>query len=299
MKNLIILDRKGERLSSSYFVLRGMNPNTIKAYAIHYKQFISIVGKKLDEVTTTDIQSYMQALEVMGFKPSTINTKRYGMQKIFNLLVEDGIIASNPIIELDKITPLKKKVELAKKSCLNIYDVRKVIENRDKTATGLIIKFLAMTGLRATEMINIKLTDVQDYKTTLKGISIKSLKREKPRTVYIENELYEAIRKRFNGEIFLFETRAATKNCLHKKGKQPLNRCNIYKQITLYFKKIFGAGAKVGIHQLRHFWFNYKLSVEKMSIYAVSKQGGHASYRTTMDYYVHDLLEPRNCIIAV
>jgi len=101
-------------------------------------------------------------------------------------------------------------------------------------------------------------------------------KGKKERYIYIPIELYEAIRREYQGKTWLFES---------KTGNQ-LNRNNVGHQLRK-------AAKRIGItsfhpHMLRHSRATDMLLNKDISLKAVSKFLGHASVATTAQMYIHD-----------
>ena len=103
---------------------------------------------------------------------------------------------------------------------------------------NLFIQALFWTGCRISELLNIKVKDCSTNTITL--IKINNGKGGKDRLVYLQKDIYNKIRKAFNGKVYLFETR---------KGTQ-FNRLNVTRDIHRFAKKIIGRD--ISAHTLRH-----------------------------------------------
>ena len=169
----------------------------------------------------------------------------------------------------------------AENCCLNIDldDVSKVV-NSSTDRTGIIVKALSNTGLRVSELINIKKDDVALFNDGYLKARING-KGNKERFIYLSHPLYAEIRSIFDGESeFLFHS---------KSGKQ-LSRTNLYKQISRSFKR--HAGKAASPHSLRHFFSTYKIGVEKKDVKSVSNYLGHSRVSITLEMYTHTKLAP-------
>jgi len=261
-------------------------PSTRKAYETDLNVFFRIVGKDITAVTALDIPAYVDALEREGLKNSTINRKLYSLSKVFKLYQVAGMIDKNPVAELNKVKKITRAVSKQIDAQIELSDIQAV--TAAGTRTAVIIKTLANTGLRISELINIKHGDIENYRTggkTYKRVRIVG-KRKKERFIYLSEELYQDIRRAFTGESeYLF----------HSESGRILNRVNLYKQIRQAFKAY--TGKDVHPHSLRHFFATHKIKIEKQDIKAVSKYLGHSGTAITLDMYVDTALSAENSMI--
>jgi integrase len=156
-----------------------------------------------------------------------------------------------------------------------------VVVSRAKPKVALLVKFLANTGLRISELTGIKKSDLDAYDVDYMRIRIQG-KGNKTRFVFVPYSLYQEVKAVFSADtIFLFASRS---------GRQ-LSRINIYKQIGCAFEKYAGREG-VTCHTLRHFFATQKIVFDKKDYKAVSKYLGHASVSTTLNLYTHSQLAP-------
>lgn len=136
--------------------------------------------------------------------------------------------------------------------------------------TSLIIRSLYITACRVSELVNIKL-DNCDVRPDAVLIQVTG-KGRKERTVYLDRETFDRLRKTYQGTAYLFE---ANGKALHT--------------VTVH-TLIKRAGRKIGrpdihAHTLRHTFATHRLN--DLGIAAVSEYLGHASPETTARYYLH------------
>lgn len=287
--NDIIKYNKKDITPAELFLRAGhesLSPATRKAYETDLNAFFKVVGKDIPEVTALDIPVYIQSLEAAGYRNSTINRKVYSLSKIFNLYILAGVMDKNPIAELNKVKSITRNVSRQINAQVELEDVQKVMSAGNRTA--MIINVLANTGLRISELISIKHTDIEDYikgGKTYKRIRIVG-KRNKERFIYLSGDLYKDIKNTFFGNSeYLF----------HSESGKALNRANLYKQIKQTFQTY--TGKDVHPHSLRHFYATHKINTEKQDIKAVSKYLGHSKTAITLDMYVDTALSPENSMI--
>jgi integrase/recombinase XerD len=236
--------------------------------------------KTLQGSNEYDILEYIKMLESKGYKNSTINRSISSLSKLYATYMVLGIVDYNPIQRLSESTRIYKSVDHQAKCLITKMDIEMVIK-KGAPRIATIAKFLANTGLRISEMINITHNDIEPYDNEYMRIKING-KGNKLRFVYIPLSLYLEIKNRFVVKSgYLFHT---------GNGKQ-LSRINIYKRI----KNVFGRYANrknVKCHDLRHFFATEKIVNEKKDYKAVSIYLGHSSVSTTLSIYTQSSLKP-------
>jgi len=113
-------------------------------------RFNSTCLRAMKPISNTTIQKYYRSLSVM-----------------FNWAVSEGILESNPMVKI-KVPRAEKKVVKA----LDSTGVNKLISSLSNTFDGIrnkaIILILVDCGLRAGELINIKMSDINKEKQLIK-----------------------------------------------------------------------------------------------------------------------------------
>lgn len=264
-----------------------LTPATRRAYETDLRDFFRIVGKDIIDVSALDIPAYIEALEKTGLKNSTINRKLYSLSKVCKLYQFAGLIDKNPVAELRKVKKITRAVSKQINAQIDLADIRNIAEKGTRTA--VVIETLANTGLRISELVNIRHADIEDYETdgkAYKRIRIVG-KNKKERHIYLSGELYQKIKQTFSGESeYLF----------HSQNGNKLHRTNLFKQIKQTFAT--HTGKDIHPHSLRHFYATYKIDIEKRSVKAVSKYLGHSSTAITLDMYVDTALTANNSMIT-
>jgi integrase len=143
--------------------------------------------------------------------------------------------------------------------------------------TVLIIKTLVETGLRVSELLNLKYCNVK-LNNEFVYISVLG-KGSKERRIFLPIANYNEIKKVFDGKVYLFES----------KKKKKLSRGFIYKIVRQAGEKI---GHLIHPHTLRHTFATYNLINKGKNLKAISAYLGHASTAVTADMYIHNELKP-------
>ena len=165
--------------------------NTINAYLTDIEEFTNFVNKVTD-VTDKEISTYLSYLyNDIKLSKSSIGRKLSSLRSFYNYLVKEDIINYN---YFNDVSNPKKGLVLPKfineKDMSNIMEVcmgDNPILERDR----LIVELLYSTGIRVSELINIKLTDINFYNNEIKILG----KGSKERIVIFNNTCREALNK--------------------------------------------------------------------------------------------------------
>lgn len=263
-----------------------------KAYQSDFNIFFEYIQKQPKDVTANDILSFIEHLENQGYKNTSINRKIASLSKMFKTLIIAGEIKTNPVDTLKQFKNISRKTSREVRITLTITDIRKATKITKQTTENdkkiiLIVRTLAKSGLRISELTGIKNKDISEYNDKHKTIRIVG-KGRKERFIFLENEFINEIKKTFpEDNEYLFYSKMRT--CYNRKW--------LWREIKdLFYKRI---KKDVHPHLLRHAYITHKISVEKMDIKAVSRYSGHENISTTLDMYVDKALNVNESKIKI
>jgi integrase/recombinase XerD len=132
------------------------SPNTIKNYSVDLNQFIKIVGdKEVDHVSKSDIAKFRMVLQSQKKKSSTIARKLATLNSLYQYLID---------LELVKVSPITKshrpKISQRIPSSLSNEEIKTLLKNIDNLQDKAIVVLLLTTGLRSSELLNIKKSNI-------------------------------------------------------------------------------------------------------------------------------------------
>lgn len=112
------------------------------------------------EVTETALNSYILDLEKNGMSAATVSRNIASMKGFYLYLWKEGSISSDPAEKLKAPKVEKKLPEI-----MSVEEMERLLEQPgDRTAKGLrdsaMLELLYATGIRVTELISLKLSDV-------------------------------------------------------------------------------------------------------------------------------------------
>lgn len=175
-----------------------------------------------------------------------------------------------------------KSMSVPAEKVLSIEEVRRLArETRDRTI-GMMVRFLAGTGVRISEMLAIRLTDQRAGSEKVIDVRIVGKKR-KERTIHVNADCLERIHAHFKGGTFLFEH-----------DGRPFNRTSVTNRIKHESLKILGR--EVSAQQLRYGWAREQIRRGK-SVRAVAAALGYTDPGYTSKFLTEDSLVPQEAFL--
>ncbi|WP_163537231.1 site-specific tyrosine recombinase/integron integrase [Gracilibacillus sp. YIM 98692] len=240
---------------------------TIRVYRIALSQFFTFCDKHYDSVKATDVRVWLASLEEKGLKPRTVHLKLSALKSFYHYCMEENKLQKNPTLtvntpQIDDSLPYY----LSKRQVTLLQEL-----TRENVRDRAIIEALYATGVRISELLNIKLEDV---KWETRQIWIREGKGNKERFVLFTYEcavrLKAYLEEREVDSEFLF--------CRQRGG--PLHRDFIEKQFRDFSELL---GFKVTPHTLRH-TFAAHLAEKNMPQSYIQELLGHVNINSTRIY---------------
>lgn len=145
----------------SYISKKNYSVNTYTSYINDLYYFYIFVKKDLTKVTFEDIKDYLEHLNLKKEKTSSIRRKISSLKSFYKFLYKNNYINKKDY-PLTKIAYPKMEKKLPKFIYYN--DLLEIINESSKDKDGvrdrLIIEMLYATGVRVSELINIKINDI-------------------------------------------------------------------------------------------------------------------------------------------
>ena len=283
---------KKRKIVFTFYSKRQLSKTTVVNYTTAVRQYLDYIEKNHLEMNFQSISNWLQTFD----NALTYNFKLQGVKAYFLKYFEHE--SMDKYLELERgFSSMKRKkariavddsryITYAEYQTLVSVDTLRQLKSychhnnelagySDDTIQriNLFIQALFWTGCRISELLSIKVKDCSTNTITL--IKINNGKGGKDRLVYLQKDIYNKIRKAFNGKVYLFETR---------KGTQ-FNRLNVTRDIHRFAKKIIGRD--ISAHTLRHSKAMYLKEVRHLSPDQVAKALGHSSVLTTLQHYFH------------
>jgi integrase/recombinase XerD len=256
------------------------------------KRFLAFLGQRGADMTVTALADYAEYLRAEGYAAQTVNKRLAGAKNRLRRVFMATPAARDTMAVYDFERQVKEikgssvtTKEVPPNKLLSVDEVRILVSDvRTGKRTRLLIRFLASTGLRVSELIGIRGRDVAEvpemFTVRIHG------KGRKERRVMVPRPLMEDVRGTFNGATWLFETSHGGR----------YDRKNVSQAIHAAGLTVLGK--RISAHTLRHTFATHAIKNGK-SVKAVSVYLGHSTTAITQDMYVHDRLSLEDIEIGI
>ncbi len=265
----------------TFLIGQGSELNTIQSYFLDIKQlgsYLKLQKKDLIEAKSIDLRNFIHSLFDLGLSPVSINRKISAVRAYYCYLYSAGMITTNPADNLE-LLKVARKLPLI----LSIDETVCIIESADENSpTGLrdrvCLELLYGAGLRISELLNLKLSDILMDEGLLSIIG----KGNKQRFVPFGKKAYHALSEYLTrGRPQLVKKRKVPFLILNARGGR-MTRMGFLKILRKYLIKS-GVRKRVTPHTFRHSYATHLLQAGA-DLRAVQELLGHADISTTQIY---------------
>lgn len=263
---------------------RRYSPNTLKAYTKDLNQFFAyITGQyEIDNINQVDhhiIRSWIVSLINTDYTNRSINRKISSLKTYYRFLLKEKKVNHNPLNRVISPKTSKRLPQFLEQSSTEKLFSEFEFENnfigiRDKT----ILEVFYATGIRLTELIELKETDINFESQTIKVLG----KRNKERLVPFNNKLGNHIQSYLDMKHMEFE---GSENNTHlfvtNTGKKAYPKM-IYRVVNNYLSRVSTLDKK-SPHILRHTFATHMLNTGA-DLNAIKEILGHANLSATQVY---------------
>lgn len=158
--------------------IEGRSEKTLERYQYIIRKMMEKLDVPLRKISVFHIRRYLADEKERGLSDRTLEGIREVLSAYFGWLHKEGLIVSNPIVNLGAI-----KYQKVKRMPYSSVDIEKLKENCTNDRDKAIISFLLSTGCRISEVCALNRTDI-DYENkecTVLG------KGNKERTVFLDD----------------------------------------------------------------------------------------------------------------
>jgi len=246
--------------------IEGFSEQTIKTYSMYLNIFRKFIKKDLQEVKSDDIVNFLSHLKSKkGVSSATLNLILSVLKHFYSEFLK---------------TPIELNIKLPKKSnkipiTLTQKEIKELINATNNTRNKLIIEFLFSTGVRISECLNMKLTDLDLNEYTGKVISGKG---NKDRIIILSKNWVGDYKKYLDER----EQNKKSEYLFSNQEGERLSPDTIQKFLKVSAKKA-GINKAVSPHKLRHS-FATSLLENDVNIRYIQQLLGHANLNTTQIY---------------
>jgi site-specific recombinase XerD len=247
------------------------SPSTILAYRADLEQLLDFTQNKqkvfVEQIGQETIEGFRDLLLSQKYTPKTVSRKLNAVKTFFRYLLSEGYLTKDPSLSVahPKIeTSLPKYL-----SPLQYRALRDVVRTDKRVAA--IIELILQTGVRISEVANLKLTNIKVDKVTIDAYATQA-----ERTIPLNNPAKEAI-----DEYLKERPKTDSPYLFVSKNGKPLAVRNIRAAIDRYMQKAEVTGYSVNDLRTTFIIQNLKAGVD---LVLLSQVVGHKRLSTTERY---------------
>lgn len=259
--------------------------HTLKAYKSDLGQFHTFMeshNSTPNNITHHIIRSWIVDLIETSNSNRSVNRKLSTLKSYFKFLLKEGEIKVNPMLKvLPPKTSKRLPVFLTQDTMKVLLEEVEFEDNFSGLRDKLIIELFYATGMRLSELSNLKISDINFVNSSLKVLG----KRNKERLIPFNQKLapliirYLESRKEFNSESdYLFLT---------KKQEKIYDKL-VYRVVNSYLSKVTSI-TKRSPHVLRHTFATHMLNYGA-DLNAIKEILGHSNLSATQ-VYTHNTID--------
>lgn len=258
--------------------------HTIKSYTTDLKQFTSFLSSEfqitdeINEISFQIIRTWIASLLEKGINPRSVNRKISTLKTYFKFLIREGELVENPMMKV--VAPKSKKrlpVFIEEDQIASLLNEVQFEEGFIGQRNKLIIELFYVTGIRLSELINIKISDVDFNNQSIKVLGKRNKERIIPLSSNVVNDL----------NIFIENNQKNKYLFTNLEGEKLYNKL-VYRLVNKYIGEISSVNKK-SPHILRHTFATHMLN-NGADINAIKELLGHANLSATQ-VYTHNTIE--------
>jgi integrase/recombinase XerC len=252
-----------------------MSVHTVSAYSGDLLQFMDFLATQyvveLNDCKAVHVRGFMAMLLENGLTARSVHRKVSSVRGWFKYLRKQGQLKVDPLSKI--ILPKMPKVLVKDIPAMDLHNMFarfpwEEVDNGSRDRLMLLLMYT--TGMRLSELIGLKVGDVDFYRNSLRVLG----KRNKERIIPMHPEMVDWLKVYLADHVgdFLFVTERS----------KPLYPMYVYRLVNHYLK-LFSHAAKTSPHVLRHSFATHMLN-NGANLLAIKDILGHANLSATQVY---------------
>ena len=252
---------------------KGLSQNTIDAYRRDLYSFAEISDvNALDDVDRNVINSYIRFLKEKELAPTSVIRKVASLRGFFKWVYSMNIITKNPASTLEQ-----PKVPKRLPKVVSLKDIEEMLHSGLNPLQAIIMELLYSCGLRVSELVNLKINDIDVNSKYVRCFG----KGSKERIIPIGTQGLEKIKNYLPERNKVIEKyNLNTKRLLINEKGRLINRQDVYNFIHKRGQMIH---KNISPHTLRHSFATHLLE-NGADLRVVQELLGHSDVSTTQLY---------------
>ena len=250
---------------------KGLSQNTIDAYRRDLSDFSQGI-EDIKSVNRMTISSYVRTLRERKYAPTSVIRKVASLRGFFKWVTSSGIIDKNPAATLEQ-----PKMPQRLPKVVSLKEIEEMLHNNLTPLEHIVMELLYSCGLRVSELVTLKLSDIDLASKYVRCFGKGSKERIIPLGEVAKSAIKEYLPQR---ELLIKKYNLSTKRLLIRDNGHFINRQDVYNFIHAQGKVIH---KNISPHTLRHSFATHLLE-NGADLRVVQELLGHSDVSTTQLY---------------
>lgn len=250
---------------------KGLSQNTIDAYRRDLSDFAQNV-EDIHSINRMNINAYVRTLRERKLAPTSVIRKVASLRGFFKWATSSGILEKNPAATLEQ-----PKTPQRLPKVVSVKEIDEMLHNNLTPLEHVMMELLYSCGLRVSELVNLKLNDIDLSSKYIRCFG----KGSKERIIPIGEQAKAMLKEYFpTRDLLVKKYNLTTKNLLIKDNGHFVTRQDVYNFIHAQGKLIH---KNISPHTLRHSFATHLLE-NGADLRVVQELLGHSDVSTTQLY---------------
>ncbi len=250
---------------------KGFSKNTVIAYKNDLLNFFYHIKESINEIREKEVEKFIGILREKNFKIASMNRHIMTLKSFFNFLKKEKIINQNPIVYMRAMKNEFIIPQVLTEAEINLILQESNFNNKNGIRDRALIELLYSTGIRISELVNLKLDHFEDGCIKVMG------KGNKERIIPYGIRASRALNKYLDLDL------SHTHMFVNDKGEQ-MNRSAIYMLVKKYAENV-GIEKPISPHTFRHTFATHLMN-RGADIRVIQELMGH-DFITSTERYMH------------
>ncbi len=261
------------------------SPNTCIAYKSDLEQFFTYIQHSygVSEIITVDhqmIRSWLSSLMESGIQPRSVNRKITTLKSFYKYLLREKLLVVNPCIKIVSPKTAKKlPVFVEEVGMETLLADEEFSDEYSQYRNILILEVFYYTGIRLSELINLKQKDIDDVNLSIKVLGKRNKERIIPITKPLKDKIMHLMEMKEKQSVISKEKEDFV--FLSNFGKKLYPKL-VYRVVNYYLSAITTINKK-SPHVLRHTFATHMLN-NGADLNAIKEILGHSNLSATQVY---------------
>ena len=250
---------------------KGLSQNTIDAYRRDLSDFAQNL-EDIHSINRMNINAYVRTLRERKLAPTSVIRKVASLRGFFKWATSSGILEKNPAATLEQ-----PKTPQRLPKVVSVKEIDEMLHNNLTPLELVMMELLYSCGLRVSELVNLKLNDIDLSSKYIRCFG----KGSKERIIPIGEQAKAMLQEYFpTRDLLVKKYNLTTKNLLIKDNGHFVTRQDVYNFIHAQGKLIH---KNISPHTLRHSFATHLLE-NGADLRVVQELLGHSDVSTTQLY---------------